>query len=694
MSINHDCRAMPLGHARALGLLLCALAAGCRTAPGDDGRAPDARNLRLAHIFADHAVLQRDMPLPVWGWAEPGGLVEVSLDGGAPLRAVADASRRWQVTFPAHPADGAEQHVLTVAGATTNTVSDLVFGEVWLCTGQSNMQFNLKDAENAAEAIPAATDPRLRMCLVRGEVARHPTPDYHHGTWEVATPAAVSNWTAVGYFFARDLMEHFDCPVGILEAYEGGTRIEAWTGEEALARFPFKARDLAELDTLADGDLGARYVQYNSLMSNYTAAAEAIISLETNAEHLASLSSPALDDSSWDSITAPGAWERAASRYRDFNGEAWYRRQIEIPESWAGRDLALSLGRIDDIDTAFFDGAEVGRTGSMVANDRNRHGDARLYTVPAALVKGSPATLAIRVFDIAGMGGLMAHPRDFWIAPADGSGDASERLPLAGEWRFLAAAELPMAPANPNNPNLACAFYNTFIHPLAPLALRGVIWYQGESNAGNAWEYRDLFPAMIRCWRARWGRDVPFLWAQLSSLGWPNNQPVDSDWAVVREAQSRALALPATAQVVTIDVGDARDIHPRNKLTVGQRFALAARKVAYGEKIVHSGPTFAGMKIKGDIVRLRFANCDGGLVAKGGAPLKRFAIAGEDQRFVWGEASIEGDTVVVRSPEVPRPVAVRYAWQTNPDGANLYNAEGLPTSPFRTDAWPVATQPD
>jgi sialate O-acetylesterase len=300
--------------------------------------------------------------------------------------------------------------------------------------------------------------------------------------------------------------------------------------------------------------------------------------------------------------------------------------------------------------------------------------------------------LAVRVYDGMGEGGFRSPADSLWIAPDQGH-DASSRLPLAGAWRFRATHPLPIPPGNPNNPNLACAFYNTFIHPLAPCAFRGAIWYQGESNSGNAWEYRELFPAMIQCWRDRWGRDFPFLWVQLASLGGPLGQPGDHDWAVVREAQSLALSLPKTAQVVSIDIGDPHDIHPRNKREVGRRLALAARAIEYGEKdLVYSGPVFAGMKVKGDTVRLRFRNVGGGLVAKDG-PLSRFAIAGEDRRFVWGEAAIDGDTVVVRSPDVPEPVAVRYAWEIGPAGANLFNAEGLPASPFRTDDWPVATQP-
>ena len=663
--------------------------AGCVCGDALSSAEPDAANLRLAAIFTDHGVLQRDRPLPVWGWAEPGGVVAVSLDGGKAYKAVAGEDGRWDVTLPAHAADGGKAHTLTVSGAETISVTDLLFGDVWICSGQSNMAFALGSADTADEAIANADIPQLRHFHVRYVVHPAPAQDVS-GSWEVSSPDTIPGWTAVGFFFGRELQRHLGVPVGLINSSVGGTRVEAWTSREAYAPLPGAEADLKQLSTLGE--------TYEEMMARYEATTAGYMDryrefeeLSANEAHQLEWADPALDDSEWKPIDTGVNIENAG--YPGFDGEFWYRKTVDIPEAWAGRALRLDLGPIDEIDTTFFNGVKVGGLGSVKPLETRFWNVPREYTVPAELVKPGRAVIAVRVADQFGEGGLWGRVKgDLRLVPADALDDPSA-IPLAEGWRGKVAFELPSRPGQPTDPNTATVLYNGMIHGLIPYPIKGAIWYQGESNAGNAWAYRERFAAMIGDWRARWGQgDFPFLWVQLANFMKPLDEPGDTNWATVRDSQNATLALPNTATAVIIDIGEADDIHPRNKVDVGRRLALGARKIAYGEDIVHCGPTYAGMAVENGAIRVRFDNVGGGLVACGG-DLKRFAIAGADKKFVWADAKIDGSTIVVRSDAVAEPVAVRYAWEDNPEGCNLYNEEGIPASPFRTDDWFLPSQP-
>ncbi len=394
-----------------------------------------------------------------------------------------------------------------------------------------------------------------------------------------------------------------------------------------------------------------------------------------------------LDDSSWKSLKAPGVWEQQG--YPNLDGVAWYRRSIKIPQSWIGKDLTLSLAAIDDIDHTFVNGALIGSV--------NRHNTPREYKVAAKHIKGTDVAIAIRVNDTGGAGGIHGNANQMTLALAKAEADKSKPISLAGEWKFKVnerVAKLPPKPQPPgfNGPNNPTALYNAMVNPLVPFTFKGAIWYQGESNASRAYQYRSLFPLMIKDWRTKWNHEFPFYWVQLANFRAVKDQPAESDWAELREAQSMALQLPKTGEAVIIDIGEARDIHPRNKQDVGKRLALHALANEYGKEIVKSGPRFTNFEIKGSHVYLNFDHIGGGLRAIDEKDLSYFAIAGEDKKFVWADARIEGDQVVVSSPDIPNPVAVRYAWADNPEGCNLYNAAGLPASPFRTDKWKGITQ--
>jgi sialate O-acetylesterase len=390
-----------------------------------------------------------------------------------------------------------------------------------------------------------------------------------------------------------------------------------------------------------------------------------------------------LDDSGWATMALPAAWEEAG--LPGFDGVVWFRKEVELPASAVGKPMTLSLGTIDDQDATFVNGVPVGAMDTWNAM--------RSYAVPAGVARAGRNVIAVRVLDTSGAGGLTGKPEALTLQVEDGPA-----IPLAGPWRYKATADLTKAPPFPMslgaNPNLPTVLYNGMIAPVLPYAIKGSIWYQGESNAGRAWQYRTLLPTMIADWRQRFeSGDFPFLIVSLANFMERKPEPSDSQWAELREAQAYTVqTVPKTGLAISVDIGDPVDIHPKNKQDVGHRLALAARKIAYGEKgLVASGPVFRGMAVEGNAIRLRFDNVGGGLVAKDGK-LAGFAIAGADRKFVWAEARIDGDTIVVSSPAVPNPVAVRYAWADNPD-ATLFNKAGLPAVPFRTDDWPLTTQP-
>ncbi|MGQ9523423.1 MAG: sialate O-acetylesterase [Armatimonadota bacterium] len=486
--------------------------------------------VRMPSLFSDNMVLQRGLPLKVRGWADPGERVVVELNGQkASARAGADG--RWTVRLK--PMDAGGPYTMTIAGKNTLSFGNVVVGEVWVCSGQSNMEWPVAASNNAQREVASADYPMIRLFTVPHKVATVPQEDTA-GKWEICSPRTVGGFSAVGYFFGREIHKRLGVPVGLINTSWGGTPAEAWTSRSALE-------------------------------------SEEILK-------------PILER--WDHELAN--YPQALARYRE------------------------------------------------------------------ALAK--------------------------WEEEATKARQKGKTPP-----------EKPKEPGDPTaNPWLASGLYNGMIAPLTPYAIRGAIWYQGESNADRAYQYRTLFPAMIRDWRRAWQiGNFPFFFVQLANFMDTKPEPADDAWAELREAQLMTLSLPKTGMAVTIDIGDAKDIHPRNKQDVGYRLALAALKVAYGQDVVHSGPLYKSMKIEGDKVRIRFTNVGGGLVARGG-PLKGFAVAGADRKFVWANAEIDGDTVVVWSEHVPKPVAVRYAWASNPV-CNLYNAAGLPASPFRTDDWPGVT---
>ena len=633
--------------------------------------------VRLPRLVGSHMVVQRGRPVPVWGWAAPGEAVQVTFQGHGYAASLPDASGRWQAILPATAAGG--PYTLTVQGQNTLVLTDVLVGDVWLASGQSNMQFKVKDpnpggyqpVQDADQEIAAAHYPRLRMLTVSQALAYQPQTEAASSTWQVCSPATVADFSAVAYFFGRGLLQRYHVPIGLVVSSWGGTPAEAWVSAEGLRAFPEFQPALAEFArrSTALADDQRRYEARQQELLHHGRALDHgyLPGGRTWAD-------PGFDARAWPTMPVPGPWESQPS-LGGYDGIVWFRKELDLPAEMAGQPLTLSLGQIDDADSTYFDGQLIGHTTGYAA--------LRTYPVPAALVRPGRHVLAVRVVDTGGGGGLMGG------APLQITG-AGRPLPLAGPWQYqpgLPPAEAPQPPYPGGGSQAPSVLYNAMLAPLLPLALKGVIWYQGETNVGRAAQYQHLLPALITDWRQRFGPpDLPFLFVQLANFLPAQAQPGPSAWAALREAQAAALALPRTGMATAIDVGVADDIHPHNKQAVGYRLALAAARTAYGEtNVTASGPVLAGYTVTGPAVRLRFNSQGSGLAVRGDT-LRGFAVAGADRQFRWATARLVGSEVVVQSPLVPHPVAVRYDWADNPAGT-LVNRAGLPALPFRTDAW-------
>ncbi len=640
--------------------------------------------LKLAGIFSDRMVLQRGGPIPVWGWAAPGAKITVELAGRLAI-ATASADGAWRTTLPPMAAGGPFE--LKVVGPETIVLRDVMLGEVWICSGQSNMQFLLSAAYNPEQEVAAADYPNLRYFTVERTAKPAPQPDTR-GEWYRCTPATGANISAVAYYFGREIQRNLGVPVGLIDSSWGGTIAETWTSREALLSEPFYRNMVEEYELELRNPEEARRLW----QSRQTEWAQKFQLHDTGNEAKSKAwAAPELNDNDWPEMYLPNLWQNAGHNY---SGVFWFRKTVDIPAAWAGQDLKLSLGPIDKSDVTYFNGVRVG--GLSFEKQADAWCTPRHYPIPGALVKAGRNVIAVRVFSHFNAGGFGGEPSAMQLSLGNGSAPA---LALADLWRYWVDLNFGLVPPPPpsggprgeGNPNSPYMLYDNMILPLLPYAIRGAIWYQGESNADQAQRYRVLFPLMIRDWRAAWGQgEFPFLYVQLANYMARARDPGDSQWAELREAQTMTLAVANTGMAVTVDIGDAKDIHPRNKRDVGIRLALPALAKTYGFKdLVYSGPLYKSARVEQRSMRIEFEHVGAGLLARGGK-LRGFAVAGEDRHFVWADAWVDGNGVVLTSPQVPQPVAARYNWANNPDG-NLYNSSDLPAVPFRTDNWPGIT---
>ncbi len=642
-----------------LALLLIA------TARGDT---PPADRPLLSPLFGDNMVLQRDKPNRFWGWARPGEQVRVEINGQSGA-ATAGSDGRWQAEVTPPPAG--TECVVTIDGPRHLELHHVLVGDVWLCGGQSNMEFGLPRANDGAREVAAADHPRIRLYRVASHAAYAPAAA-PRGTWQVCSPRTVSEhggFSAVAYFFACRVQAETGVPIGLIEDCLGGTPAETWMSPASLRGMKDFDRPMAEVQRLR----ASHAPEYGNYIMHWYDEYDAGIRGATWAD-------PAFDDHAWKTVHVPGAFEEFG--LADVPAVVWFRREIVLPDPLPAGDPVLHLGVVEKMDTAYVNGHWVGAS-SWVENPR-------AYRIPAADLKPGRNQITVRVFKLKSKTGF--------LSPADGLNIAfpgGPVIPLAGEWKGAVSVDArpphPLPLGYENYPIMPGVLYQGMIEPLLPLALTGAIWYQGEANASRAHQYRTLLPAMIADWRRAFGQgDFPFYIVSLPAFLPRRDRPGSDDWAELREAQAlTAATVPNCGLAVTIDTGDANNIHPTEKKIVGERLALIALAKHYGKDVRCAGPTFRSAERTGNSLRVHFDHADGGLTSRGGPPAE-FSVAGSDREWHWAEARIDGDTVVVSSPAVPAPVAVRYAWQSNPT-ATLYNGAGLPAVPFRSDDWPGVT---
>lgn len=626
---------------------------------------PLGAQVKLPRLISDGMVLQRDTELKIWGWASPGENVTVEFAGGK-YNTTADAAGEWLVVLP--PMKEGGPFKMTIDASNKLTVCDILVGDVWLCSGQSNMELPVRRVRPLYEAEIAATENNMirSFTVPKVFVFSGPQSDLTGGKWVAAGPETVPDFSAAAWFFAKEINRTCGVPVGILTSAFGGSPAEAWISEESLKEFPAYYNDLQQLKSDSyisniETDDRLRIAEWYSKLSM------------TDAGHLTpgvSWFDENLNTDEWKSFNVPGYW--SATQLRGTNGTVWFRKELDIPARAAGLPGTLNLGRIVDADSAFLNGKFIGTVSYQYPP--------RWYTIPAGLLKEGRNVLTVKVISNFGDGGFVPD-KTYELAAGD------FRTSLEGEWKYKVGAVMPPLRGQTFFGYKPAGLYNAMLAPLLDFSIRGILWYQGESNAGRPEEYKRLLPALIRDWRHSFGQgDLPFLLVQLPNFMEAGETPGESGWALFREAQAEVLKLPATGMAVTYDIGEWNDIHPLNKKDVGIRLAVAARKVAYGETdVVYSGPTFRSMTVKGRKMIISFDNTGSGLTVRGGRRPGHFAVAGDDMKFVWADARIKGSQVVLKSRKVKKPVAARYAWADNPAGANLYNKEGLPAAPFRTD---------
>jgi len=619
-------------------------------------------DVTLPRLLSDGVVLQRNAPTAIWGWADEGEVVTIYLDGESAATATTE-NGTWKVHLAEQGAGG--PHQITVTGSNMLIIDDVYFGDVWVASGQSNMQLPIERVkERFMEDIAAANYPLIREFEVpRKYDFKEPQVDVESGSWKSTTPQTVMGFSAVAYFFAKSVHEEYGVPIGIISSNFGGSAAEGWMTEQALEEYPHyldvarSFQDDEYLQGLIDSDQAVADDWYANLDSRDEGLAEG-----------KSWSAENTDDADWQEMNVPGYW--MDTDVGAVNGVVWFRKTIELPESVDGMAGKLMLGRIVDADTTYVNGVKVGNITYMYPPRR--------YEVSAGILKAGKNTIAIRVVNNRGKGGFYPD-KPYWLQVGD------TRIDLQGPWRFrVGAVSDSLAPQKFVRHRQPLGFYNAMLAPVQDMRIKGVIWYQGETNVGRAEEYTELFPAMIRNWREEWQQgDFPFLFVQLANFLPAREAPQESVWAELRDAQRQSLRVANTAMAVAIDAGEWNDIHPLDKKTVGERLAVAARSVAYGEAdLLASGPTFRNLVSQDGQLMIHFDDVGEGLLARGGA-LKEFAVAGSDGVYHWAEAIIDGSSIIVSSDAVTNPMSVRYAWADNPSSANLYNSAGLPASPFQ-----------
>jgi sialate O-acetylesterase len=622
-------------------------------------------NVRMPLLFSDGMVLQRNKPIPVWGWAAANEKIVVHFNKQT-KSITTDATGKWMVKLDSEKAGGPFE--LTITGKNKIVIKDVLVGEVWICSGQSNMEFQMYKLPDFETQKKQANNPMIRHFGVAQDLSGTPKEDLKAGKWAIANNENIKDFTAVGFFFAQKLYAELKIPIGIINTSWGGTCVETWTSREAFEKSAdFKAM-IADVPT----------IDIDSLSKSYAKAmrerVEKIQGSKVSADGESTFKELEFNDSNWGELNVPGLWENQP--LGDLDGVVWMRKTITLSAEDAKKEAILYLSKIDDEDITYVNGIEVGRNTIWETK--------RVYSVPATILKEGANVIAVRVVDNSGGGGIYGDAADLKLTLGN------KILPLEGKWKYKVI--VVKTALSPNSyPSL---LYNAMVNPLIPYAFQGVLWYQGEANVWRAKEYKTAFPLLINDWRTQWSQgNFPFYFVQLSTFNEFNgNSKVGSRWAELREAQTQTLQLPNTGMAVTTDIGNAKDIHPTNKQDVGLRLAAIALNNNYGKKRVYSGPTYKSQEVKGDQIILTFDNIGSGLsTSDQNGILKGFEIAGADKVFYTAKAIIKNNKVIVYSQMVQNPIAVHYGWADDDTEINLFNKEKFPASPFRTDDWEMIT---
>jgi sialate O-acetylesterase len=622
-------------------------------------------NVRMPLLFSDGMVLQRNKEIPVWGWAEPNEKVEVHFNRQTKT-ILADKNGKWMIKLSAEKAGGPFE--LSITGKNKIVIKNVLVGEVWICSGQSNMEFQMYKTMNAEKEMADSNYPMIRHFGVAQDLSGTPKEDLKAGKWAVANKDNIRDFTAAGFFFAKKLYAELKIPIGIINTSWGGTNVETWTSREAFEKSDeFKAM-IADVPQV---DMDAVFEVYKkSVLDNIRKVQGFDVSMENENQFVAFN----FDDKNWPEIKVPSLWEN--QQIGNIDGVVWMRKTITLTVEQAKSEAVLHLSKVDDEDITYVNGVEVGTNKIWEA--------LRVYKIPAGTLKEGKNVIAVRIADYSGGGGIYGDPADLKIQFKD------TNIPLEGLWKFN-VVQVKIAVSPNSYPSL---LYNAMVNPLVPYAFQGVLWYQGEANVWRAKQYKKSFPLMINDWRTKWNQgDFPFYFVQLSTFDeFKGNSKVGSRWAELREAQLETLKLKNTGMVVTTDIGNAKDIHPTNKQDVGLRLAAIALNNVYGKKQVYSGPTFKSQEIKGNEIILTFDNLESGLSTSDNSEnVKGFEIAGADKVFHSAKAIIKNNKVIVSSENVKNPVAVHYGWADDDTEINLFNKEKFPASPFRTDNWEMIT---
>lgn len=622
-------------------------------------------NVRMPLLFSDGMVLRRNKSIPVWGWADAGEKVEIQFN--KQIKTVtADKNGKWMVSLNAEKAGGPFE--LSITGKNKIVIKDVLVGEVWICGGQSNMEFQVYKTMNSQAEINDSNYPMIRHFGVAQDLSGTPKDDLKAGKWEVSSKETVGNFTAVGYYFAKKLYAELKIPIGIINTSWGGTCVETWTSREAFEKSDEFKDMIASVPSV---NMDAIFETYKkSLLGNI----QKIQGFEVTMANENQFKEFDFKDANWPEIKVPSLWEN--QQIGNIDGIVWMRKTVVLSAEQAKKEAVLYLSKVDDEDQTYVNGVQVGTNNIWEAK--------RVYEIPAGVLKEGTNVIAVKITDYSGGGGIYGDPADLKIDFKDSA------VALDGLWKFN-VVQVKVSVSPNSYPSL---LYNAMVNPLVPYAFEGVLWYQGEANVTRANQYKKAFPLMITDWRTKWNQgNFPFYFVQLSTFNEFNgNSKVGGRWAELREAQTQTLKLPNTGMAVTTDIGNAKDIHPTNKQDVGLRLATIALNNVYGKKRVYSGPAFKSQEVKGNEIILTFNNIGTGLATSDNSEnVKGFEIAGSDKVFHSAKAIIKNNKIIVSSAEVPNPVAVHYGWADDDTEINLYNKEKFPASPFRTDNWELIT---